>query len=91
MRELENKLNSAIIMADGSQITALDLQLEGLDEQVESLNLRQVRHEAERQALVKVLARTGGNLSRAADILGITRPTIYDLIKKHELSAEEQA
>ena len=86
VRELENKVNSAVILADGKQITAADLDLEVPDETYRFLNLRQVCHDAERKVLRQALAHTAGNLSKASQLLGITRPTIYDLIKKHEIA-----
>jgi len=83
VRELENKVKTAVVMAEGSVITASDL---GLKEGVEiQLNLRDVRARAERQAVQQALALSGGNISRAADLLGITRPTLYDLMNKLDL------
>lgn len=87
VRELENRINSAVIMADGDQVAAEDLGLDGGDADAASLNLRQVRHGAERQAVQKALALAEGNVSKAADMLGITRPTLYDLLNKHAISA----
>jgi two-component system, NtrC family, response regulator len=85
VRELENKVKSALIMSDGPLITAADL---GLDErtQGESLfNLREVRARAERQVITQVLAIVDGNISRAAELLGMTRPTLYDLMDRYSL------
>ncbi|MDX1654679.1 MAG: PEP-CTERM-box response regulator transcription factor [Candidatus Competibacteraceae bacterium] len=85
VRELENKIKRAVIMSEGSQITAVDLELE--DDQLQSipLNLRQVRESAERQALNRALTYSEGNLSQAADMLGITRPTLYSLLNKYDM------
>ncbi len=84
VRELENCIKRAVIMADGSVIKDADLNL-----QVEAgdnhLNLRQVRDFAERQAVVRVLGRVNGNLSKAADLLGISRPTLYELLDRFGL------
>ncbi len=85
VRELENKLNGAVILSEGKQISAHDLDLEVPDESMTYLNLRSARHEAERRVLRQALAQTSGNLSRASELLGITRPTIYDLMKKHNI------
>lgn len=85
VRELENCLKRAVIMADGLRIRAEDLGLG--EEALEHLNLRQVREAAERQAVVKVLARTNGNIARAAEVLGISRPSLYDLINRFGLNA----
>jgi two-component system NtrC family response regulator len=89
VRELENCLKRAVIMADVSIITAADLGLEPVaEESIEYLNLRQVREEAERQAVTRVLARTNDNIVRAAEILGISRPSLYDLINRFGLKKE---
>jgi two-component system NtrC family response regulator len=84
IRELENKIKRAVIMADGSQISAEELEL---DEQGESLlvNLRQIRDEAERVAISRALILCNDSISKAAEILGISRPTLYDLMNKHGL------
>ena len=88
VRELENCLKRAVIMADGNRITAEDLGLSAVEEDVEHLNLRHVRDEAERRAVVRVLARTGGNIAKAADILGVSRPSLYDLMSRFGLKKE---
>ena len=88
VRELENKIKSAVIMADGKFVTAADLQLDAEDAQAESLNLREVRQRAESRAIRMALTRSYGNVSKAADLLGITRPTLYDMMKRYSLSAE---
>ena len=83
VRELENKINRAVIIADGKLLSADDLGLGATKEKLPVLNLRQVRDEAERRALDVAVAHTEGNVSRAADLLGVSRPTLYDLMKKH--------
>ena len=88
VRELENKIKGAVIMADGKQVTAADLGIEGDDEGSDSLNLREVRQQAESKAIRVALMKSFGNISRAAEQLGVTRPTLYDLLNKHGLSAE---
>ncbi len=83
VRELENKVRTAIIMAEGSLIAAQDL---GLIEGVEGgllFNLKEVRTRAERQAIHQAMAIADGNVSRAADLLGVSRPTLYDLMDKY--------
>jgi two-component system NtrC family response regulator len=85
VREMENYIKRAVIMADGLQIGIEDLGLQAPVGRPEPLNLRQVRDEAERAAIVKVLSRVDGNIAEAAQLLGISRPTLYDLIKRHGL------
>ena len=89
VRELENKIKSAIIMADGKSVTAADLGLEATDgETTDTLNLREVRKQAESKAIRAALMKNFGNISRTAEQLGISRPTLYDLLNKYELSTE---
>ena len=88
VRELENKISGGVIMADGKQVTAADLGISAGDEEVESLNLREVRQTAESKAIRIALMKNFGNISRAAEQLGVTRPTLYDMLNKYGLSAE---
>jgi len=85
VREMENCVMRAVIMADGSQITAEDLGLSVDGREIEPLNLRQVRDEAERKAVVKAITRMDGNILKAAELLGVSRPTLYDLMSRHEI------
>jgi two-component system NtrC family response regulator len=85
VRELENCIKRAVIMTEGSRIGAADIGLVPPEAEAESLNLRQVREEAERKAVVRVLARVNGNIARAAEILGVSRPTLYDLMHRFGL------
>jgi two-component system NtrC family response regulator len=89
VRELENRIKGAVIMAEGSIVTCADLNLHDPDAEPEHLNLRVARQKAEVQAARQALALTGGNLSRAAEILGVTRPTLYDLLEKHRIDAAQ--
>lgn len=82
VREMENVIKRAVIMADGIQITAQDLGLKAGATESEPLNLRQIREEAERRAVVRALGRTNGNIVQAAELLGVSRPTLYDLINR---------
>jgi two-component system NtrC family response regulator len=84
VRELENAIKRAVIMADGALIGADDLGLEASTE-TPVLNLRQIRDEAERHAVLKVMARCDGNIVRAAEMLGVSRPTLYDLLNRFGL------
>jgi two-component system NtrC family response regulator len=82
VRELENLVKRATIMADGTQITASDLGLAPGQADPQPLNLRQARENAERQAISRALAQTDNSVAQAAELLGITRPTLYDLMAK---------
>jgi len=82
VREMENLIKRATIMAEGSQITAADLGLNAGQAAPQLLNLRQARENAERLAISQALARSEGNIAQAAESLGITRPTLYDLMAK---------
>lgn len=83
VRELENCIKRAVIMADGLQITREDIGLEQIkDNSCEFIDLRRIRDEAERNAVVTALSRANGNVVRAAEILGISRPTLYDLMHR---------
>jgi len=84
VRELKNRIKRAVIMADGKQITAADLELkppEGASE-INSFDLREVRESAERKVITKALNHTNGKVSPAAELLGVSRPTLYDLMQK---------
>ena len=83
VREMENCIKRAVIMAEGSQINGEDLGLSASSTMEEPINLRQVRDEAEYKALVKALARVDGSIAKAAELLGVSRPTIYDLMNRH--------
>jgi len=85
VREMENCIKRAVIMADGNTIVADDLGLPDTGAEEEPLNLRQVRDEAEYKAIVKALARTDGNIVKASEMLGISRPTMYDLMGRHAI------
>src|SRR5215213_3611832 len=86
VRELENCVKRAVIMAEGNQISAADLGLKVADnDDFEGLQLRQVRDEAERRAIISVLGRVNGNIAKAADVLGVSRPTLYDLMHRFGL------
>lgn len=86
VREMENCIKRAVIMTDGQTIGADDLGL-SVAEEDEPLNLRQVRDEAEYKAIIKALARVDGNIVKASELLGISRPTMYDLLNRHAIKA----
>ena len=89
VRELENRIKGAVIMAEGAVVTASDLGLQDPGDDPEYLNLRVARQRAEAQAVRQSLAVARGNLSRAAELLGVTRPTLYDLLGKHRIDAAQ--
>jgi two-component system NtrC family response regulator len=87
VRELENCIKRAVIMADGNTLTAADIGLETGGGEPVSLDLRAIREEAERKAILAALSRSNGNVVRAAELLGISRPTLYDLMHKFGLKS----
>jgi len=87
VREMKNRIKRAVIMADGKQLMAEDLELQV---PVHSSNndvfdLRDVREAAEREVILKALSNTGSKVAPAAELLGISRPTLYDLIQKLDI------
>ncbi len=82
VREMENLIKRATIMADGTQITASDLGLDSGHDAQQPINLRQARENAERLAISRALVQSDSNIAQAAELLGITRPTLYDLMAK---------
>ncbi len=88
VRELENRVKRAAIMADGKLVTAADLDLqEGAGDDADVLNLKSARERADRKVIRHALARSEGNISNTARLLGISRPTLYDLLKTYDLQA----
>ena len=89
VREMENRIKSGIIMAEGKFVTAADLGLV-TDCTPPDLNLRAVRQTAETRAIREALVRSCGNISRAAEHLGVTRPTLYDLMSKYDICPDDK-
>jgi len=90
VRELENRIKRAVIMADGKAVTSADLDLPeagAFDEEALPINLRAAREVADRKAIRQAMSRTDNNISSAAKLLGISRPTLYDLLRQYRLSA----
>jgi two-component system NtrC family response regulator len=86
VRELENCIKRAVIMADGNQITLDDVGLGAVaDAEDIVLDLRRAREEAEKRVIIAALGRANGNVLRAAETLGLSRPTLYDLMHRHGL------
>ena len=87
VRELENRVKRSVIMAEGKQISVEDLDLSQPDDGGAdiALNLKAAREQADRRMIRQALARTEGNISNTAKLLGISRPTLYDLLKQYDL------
>lgn len=94
VRELQNRIRRAVVIADGDLITAENLELvegavngdiEVADGDQRMLTLKEIRQNADRKALEEVLAQVNGNVSQAAKVLGISRPTLYDLMRLHKV------
>ena len=85
VRELENKVKRSVIMAEGTHVNAEELQLQVAAEGAVTMSLREVRDKAEEEAVVRALAHVDNNVSRAAELLSISRPTLYDLMNKYSL------
>lgn len=91
VRELENRVKRAVIMADDALVTTEDLELDDdPDAEPEPFNLREVREQAELKAIHRAISHTQGNVSKTAELLGITRPTLYNLFKKFNLDLADK-
>jgi two-component system, NtrC family, response regulator len=88
VRELENRIKRAVIMAEGAKITPADLEMEQPRARYEGMGLKEARESLEKELLSKALARSGGNLTKAAQELGVSRPTLYDLMEKFGVPKE---
>ena len=95
VREMINKIKRAVIMADGKRITTDDLQLpqstDNTDASESQLNLRKVRENAERAAIVQALRSSNYNMAQASRLLGVTRPTLYNLTDKYRINTTDYA
>jgi two-component system NtrC family response regulator len=88
VRELENRIKRAVVMADAPLLSAADLGLSSSGAEPPSLAIRAARARAEREVLQLALAQAGSNLSKAAKLLGISRPTLYDLMQQHQIGLD---
>lgn len=88
VRELISKVKNGVVMADGKFISAIDLGLEEVGEM--ALNLKHAREAAERTAIIKALAISSGKITAAAKLLGVTRPTLYDLLKRYGIKHDHK-
>lgn len=85
VRELESRVKRAAIMGEGPLITPEELELVDVETSVEALNLRTIREAAETRTILRALGRTGQNVAQAAELLGVTRPTLYTLLRKYDI------
>ncbi len=89
VRELENRVKRAVIMAEGRRITAADLEL-AAPENAAGITLKEARENLEREMVLSSLRRCGGKITGAAIDLGISRPTLYELMDKLGIKREEK-
>ena len=82
VRELQNRIKRAVIMTDGKKLSSTDLELDKTSSETMNFNLRDIREKIERQAILRALSHVNGKVAPAAELLGVSRPTLYDLIKK---------
>jgi two-component system NtrC family response regulator len=88
VRELENRVKRAVVMAESKQISAADLGLFNDDPAADGApkSLREIREDAERRSIIRTLAQTSGNMSQAAKLLDISRPTLYGMLKTLQIT-----
>jgi two-component system NtrC family response regulator len=86
VRELENRVKRAVIMAEGNKITPADLELGSQTVRDEYMNLKEAREALEKEMILKALYKNKDNVTRAAEALGISRPTLYELMEKLEIA-----
>ena len=84
--QAQDHLLISVIMTDGKQISASDLELDRTASETMNFNLRDIREKVERQAILRALSHVNGKVAPAAELLGVSRPTLYDLIKKLNIS-----
>jgi len=82
VRELENRIKRAVVLADGNQILATDLGFTEDKDHIQQLNLRNAREKAEREVIQRALSICNSNVTHASEVLGISRPSLYSLVKK---------
>ena len=88
VRELENRIKRAVIMAEGRKITPADLELEAPKQKYETMSLKEARESLEKELVLKALTRNERNLTKTALDLGVSRPTLYDLMEKFGIPKE---
>ncbi len=88
IRELENRIKRAVIMAESKKISPEDLEIASVNSKFETMGLKEAREALEKELILKALFRNSNNLTKAALELGISRPTLYDLMEKFEIPKE---
>lgn len=90
VREMINKVKRAAIMADDKQVNPSDLELEHTPVLMDdALNLRQIRDNAEKTAIIQAVNAAEHNMAKASRLLGVSRPTLYSMMDKHGLENQE--
>jgi two-component system NtrC family response regulator len=82
VRELENRIKRAVIMTEGPKVTPADLELSSPDTRYNGLGLKEAREALEKDLIKRALDKNNGNITRAAEDLGVSRPTLYELMDK---------
>ena len=90
VRELENKVKVACLLGEDPMVSAADLGFRGTNGVGLPLNLKEVRNRAERDAVGRAMTAAASNISRAAELLGVSRPTLYDLLARHDLMPQDR-
>jgi two-component system, NtrC family, response regulator len=85
VRELENRIKRAAVMADGQRLTSDDLELTSVVVRYQGQRLKDVRHSLEKEFICKTLAKYGGNITKTAAELGVSRPTLHGLLTKYAI------
>jgi two-component system, NtrC family, response regulator len=88
VRELENRVKRAVVMSDGPLLSAAGLGLSAPGEEPQSLTISDARARAEKEVVQLAIAQSGSNLSKAAKLLGVSRPTLYGLMQRHQVGLD---
>ena len=89
VRELENRIKRAVIMAEGKKVTPMDLELTSPYMKYEGRGLKEAREALEKDLIQKALAKNKGNITKVAEELGVSRPTLYELMEKLGIGKEK--
>jgi len=89
IRELENRIKRAVIMAEGSRVSPMDLELTSSHAKYEGKSLKESRDAMEKDLVKRAISRNKGNLTKAAEELGVSRPTLYEMMEKLGISRSD--